>query len=105
MIRQLLCQKCGANQKLHPEDKRSGYKMRTLFVSVVKPEHHGITVNGKFHPLANLFCDSCDEVITASTVIATTMWREDNEGEPGQWEMEYGTIIPPEAAALERKLV
>ncbi len=99
-----MCQKCGIEQKQHPEDKRMGWKQRKAFISAVKPEGHGITMNGEFTPLSELYCDQCGQPITGTTVVAVTNWIESREGEPRCWESEYGTILPPEAVEMERKL-
>jgi hypothetical protein len=101
MIRQLLCQTCGKDYRLHPEDKAFGWKARAAFVSAVKPTGHGITINGEFHHLPELICDLCGETLTGQIAIAVTMWQGD---EPEHWESEYGTVVPAESVKMDNLL-
>lgn len=106
MIRRIECVEChNKHPGVHPEDKKMGFKKRALFISTQKPENHGISVNGVFSPLPDVVCDSCDKVVTAHVAVATTQWRESQEGEPLEWESEYGKILTPDdvkaIAALE----
>jgi len=81
-----------------------GWRQRKAFLSAVTPEGHGLTMNGVFAPLEQLYCDRCNQPITGTTVVAVTNWNESREGEPLCWESEYGTIMPPEAVEAERRL-
>lgn len=98
MIRHLLCRKCGETAELHPEDKAAGFHARKVYVSVLKPEHHGITLNGVFHPMEAILCDLCSDNITGAVSIAWTMWRGTDV--PRNWECEYGTVLPEQSVVL-----
>lgn len=122
MSRRILCQSCGDKWKPHPQDVREGWQYRVLHVSLKKPDDHSVQVvtdatadglmdlitkgvpkcAGKITPLPSIYCDTCGEPIADGTVaLAVTMWRDNPVGE---WEHEYGTVIPPEAAQMELAL-
>ena len=124
MSRRILCQSCGDKWKPHPEDTRQGWRIRVVHVSLKKPEDHSVTVvtgmtsdelislmakgvpkgRGKTTQLPEIYCDKCGEVVPEGTVaLAVTMWR-DEQGEIGNWEQEYGTVLPEQAAKMERVL-
>lgn len=110
MNRHILCRACGERQRtqaMHPEDKAMGWKRRFAYISGAVPTGHGFKLNGEFHPLFDIHCDGCDKPITGEIAIARTMWNTNREGEPRQWESEYGKILSDRevklADALNRK--
>lgn len=94
----MLCRKCGETAELHPEDKAAGFHARKVYLSVVKPKHHGITLNGVFHPMETVVCDSCSADIGGAVAIALTAWRGTDV--PRDWESDYGTVLPDESVVL-----
>lgn len=124
MSRRILCPTCGDKWKPHPEDTRMGWRIRTVHLSLKKPDDHSVTVvsdmtpeemmefvtkgapqgRGKTTQLPEIYCDKCGEVVPEGTVaLAVTMWREE-QGKIGNWEQEYGTVLTPEAAKVARLL-
>lgn len=106
MTRKLLCRSCGEKWDLHPDDRRDGWSMRKVYVSLgAPPPGHGMSLNGKFSPMSELCCDSCSEVLNNSIAVAVTMWRGSHEPpQPRCWEEEYGTVMLPEAVKVHDTL-
>lgn len=105
MSRQILCRKCGDGYKLHPEDGKMGFAFRKTYLSCALPEGHGLRLNGVFTPLADLYCDLCNEVVTGNIVVAVSMWRhEQHTIAMREWEPEYGTVLATDVVALHDKL-
>lgn len=94
MKREILCADCAAKTvPMHREDVLNGFHRRIVRLLVKKPNEHGITVNGTFHPLRSLVCDHCDCPINDGTgASAVTWWNEHRESEPGNWEQEYAFL-------------
>ena len=91
----MLCGGCGTGFKMNQEDVEQGWRHRLRWVSAVKPEGLGATVNGIFIKLQSLYCDSCGELIGPGEVAACiSMWRGD--GEMSDWEHEYGKVLTDE---------
>lgn len=76
---------------MHPEDAAMGFKRRRYEIRAKKPADHAIIINGFKQPqMASLFCDACGRAIPdGEMAVAVTMWRDDQEGEPGMWEHDY----------------
>lgn len=70
-----------------------GWQMRKVFLSCVKPEGHGLTINGTFVPLSEILCDRCGEGVTGQIVVAITMSPPGRT--IGYWEPDYGTVLDP----------
>jgi hypothetical protein len=88
MKRDILCPACGEKSELHPLDKHHGFKQRKVAISARRPEDHGIWINDKFIPHANMNCDHCNEVILeGAPAVAVTIWNGPTE--PPNWEKEY----------------
>lgn len=104
MNRALLCRTCGEpswSVPLSPEDMAQGWTLRHSYVATTGvPQGHGVTIGDTFHPISELHCDLCNDVMTGSIVIARTMWRREHEPTPADWELDFGTILTPEAVAL-----
>lgn len=106
MTRQLLCRECGeklVERPIHELDRLMGWKRRVLYLSTIKPKDHGITVNRKFTPMADLRCDLCNKVITGEIAMAVSMWR-DPDGFPN-WETQYGTVLPESSVKMQDVLI
>lgn len=107
MSRHILCAACGDKWQMHLQDVRDGWQFRKVHLSVRKPAVHEIVISGdsverKSVPLDAIQCDLCRAAIEDGTVAhAVSMWRV---GVVLPWEHEYGTILPPEAAKMERTL-
>lgn len=106
MSRRILCKSCGDKWKPHPQHVRDGWQYRAVFLTVKKPDGHGVTViaDGKAtrHDLPSVQCDTCGEsVADGSICLAVTMWRG---GLVLPWEHECGVVIPAEAAKMAQKL-
>lgn len=95
MIRRILCVPCAERTKIpNVQDAANGWQRRRLAIEGAKPQEHGLTINGVFHPLSSLRCDSCGKDMAEGTpLIAETHWRPEREPEPHQWELEYGSQI------------
>lgn len=99
MVRTLLCEKCGVLTPMHPEDVAEGWKRRRIHGLAKKPAIHQIKTITKMpggeskttvEGLPILICDDCcQELPDGTPAIAVTMWREDKEGPPLDWESEY----------------
>lgn len=94
MKRELICPGCAETHELHPNDIADGFMMRKTFMPVKKPKDHcmEIQTQGMIQviPLSELVCDHCScELPNGSVAVAVTMWRKDQEEEPGNWEQEY----------------
>lgn len=91
MKREILCADCAKKVvPMHPQDVLDGFHRRIVPLLAKKPEVHGVTVNGEFHPMRSLVCDHCATPISDGTVAAAvTWWCEHREGEPERWEKEY----------------
>lgn len=97
MVRNLLCPQCASEgeYKLHPEDRACGWSERRVTLNAKRPADLHIEVTGggesKRIEVPHLVCDACNARIDDGTpALAVTHWR--SEGEPEQWENEYGTI-------------
>jgi len=80
--------------ELDPFERKIGLRMRKVeIVSVKKPDDHGYTMNGRFHPVDHVMCDQCQTPIHNGTkAIAVTQWRKDREPQPQCWEHLFGAI-------------
>jgi hypothetical protein len=110
VIRKLLCRDCGDKAALDPQDAAMGWKFRKVVVGASSvPADHGIRTisetESKFHPIADLVCDNCSAIITASVLVATTMWRPERDGVPRDWESKFGQVLPPEAVRVNDALI
>lgn len=103
MTRRIMCLKCAADWKLHAEDLRMAWQERRKYLSSRTPQAHGLTINGVFYPMADIECDGCAQKITGDLVVALTMWRQ-SEGEPRDWEPEYGTVLDDDSVELAAAL-
>lgn len=104
MIRQIQCRSCGEIWKAHPLDVAAGLKTRKVYLSPKTPNGHGYSINGVFHPLQHVHCDLCNSVISGQIAVATTTWNTNREGEPGPWELEYGTVLPEQTVSVHDTL-
>lgn len=102
MARYIYCVECGDDWKLHPQDAGLGYTSRKVYVSIIKPDGHGITDDGVFTPLPEVVCDKCGVVVTGEVAVAISMIPP--EREMREWEYEYGTVLNDEALAAYRLL-
>lgn len=94
MTRYILCPECGGKFKLHPEDHTKGFTMRKIPIIARKPENLEIVIHMSIVtekiPVTILVCDHCNVSIPdGSPAMAVTLWNEEVEGEPGNWEQEY----------------
>lgn len=102
MARYIYCRKCGDDWKPHPEDTKMGCTARKVFLSTVRPEGHGFSINGVFAPLSEVTCDRCGEPVTGDIAHAVTIAPPGRE--IGPWEHEYGTVLATETVAVADKL-
>lgn len=100
MVRRIHCGTCDKNTRpQHPEDVAVGWQRRRVEIRAKKPAQHNIQIleSGKTEQvisLPSIVCDGCGEALRdGSKAYAITEWRKDREGEPGQWEQEYGEIV------------
>ena len=104
MSRQLLCRKCGDKFQLYPEDKAHGFFLRKTYLSLGYPDgKHGVIVNGEFTPMSEYLCDLCSEVISNTVAVAISIFKMDSP--IGNWEEEFGQVVPWEAVKVADKLI
>lgn len=84
MTRYIHCEKHWYLGDLRPEDYMQGFQLRHRFL------------------VANIgpVCDACCKVLHGTIAKATTLYRPALEGEPPDWESQYGTVISDEAAQM-----
>lgn len=76
MNRHISCLSCYKVKPTPAEDIALGWKQRTLRVRIN----------------LSLVCDYCARPLNqGDEVVAITSWNENREGEPGLWEVEYGS--------------
>jgi|HubBroStandDraft_4_1064222.scaffolds.fasta_scaffold557507_1 hypothetical protein len=106
MSRRIYCNECHGNWKPHRQDVKEGWHYRTVFLSIKKPAVHTMTITTdgttKTSDVASVYCDLCGNAIPdGSIAMAITMWRENLIGD---WEHEFGTVLPPEAVKMVQTL-
>lgn len=106
MIRRIYCDICGANWKMHPEDKKEGWQGCVVRLVAKKPASHVVTViagqETKSSELATLLCDACGSPIADGELAhAMSMWKDDGVFD---WESDYGTVIPEDAYKMAKRL-
>ena len=97
MIRKIECLECWRSLEMMPtptEDVAAGWKRRVVTIRAKKPADHQITIHSGDETetvnLASVMCDLCGAPIPdGAEAKAVTMWNENREGEPGNWEMDY----------------
>lgn len=81
MQRFIVCRECAPTRiSLSSEDKKQGWKIRKLYVSLRN----------------QCACDTCVDILPAGTIaIAETLWQ--GTGNPREWEEEFGNVLPADA--------
>lgn len=85
MIRKIECMKCWRSLEMLPtpaEDTANGWKRRVVTIRDKKP----LSPN-----LSSIMCDLCGQPIPGEAK-AVTLWNENHEGEPLNWESEYDSL-------------
>jgi hypothetical protein len=92
MARRIHCVSCGV-RALHKEDVANGWHQRSVRLRVLKPESHGIRINGgPIEQITTIRCDLCNAPIPNDTeAIAISEWRGDHPTR--EWESEFGQVI------------
>lgn len=95
MKREILCSRCGETYTENVDDLAAGFRTRRREIIAMRPEGHGLRVNGEFIPMDRLRCDHCNEVIkNGDKAVAITIWNTHREAQPREWEQLFSQGSP-----------